>query len=66
MATLHYSIVDEFIPFKLIQYKDADENITEAAVADFNAGNITGKFMIVGKLDEEKKVVFVPDKAKNT
>ncbi|WP_341328427.1 restriction endonuclease [Methylotuvimicrobium sp. KM2] len=66
MATLHYSIVDEFIPFKLIQYKDADENITEAAVADFNAGNITGKFMIVGKFDEEKKVVFVPDKAKNT
>jgi hypothetical protein len=66
MATLHYSIVDEFIPFKLIQYKDADKKISEAAVADFNADNITGKFMIVGKHDEEKKVVFVPDKAKNT
>lgn len=66
MTTLHYSIVNEFIPFKLIQYKDANKNITEAAVADFNAGNITGKFMIVGKFDEEKKVVFVPDKAKNT
>jgi hypothetical protein len=58
--------VDEFIPFKLIQYKDADKKISEAAVADFNADNITGKFMIVGKHDEEKKVVFVPDKAKNT
>lgn len=66
MATLHYSIVEEFIPFKLIQYKDAGENITEAAVADFNAGKINGKFMIVGKSNEEKKVVFVPDKPKNT
>ncbi len=66
MATPYYSVVDEFIPFKLIQYKDADKNITEAAVAEFNTGNITGKFMIVGKSDEEKKVVFVPDKAKST
>lgn len=61
ITSLHYSIVDEFIPFKMIQYKEADENITEAAVVDFNAGNITGKFMIVGKHEEEKKVAFVPD-----
>jgi len=62
IAKLHYAIVDEFIPFKLIQYKDADEKITEAAVADFNFGTISGKFMIVGKHEDEKKVIFVPNK----
>jgi hypothetical protein len=62
IAKLHYAIIDEFIPFKLIQYKDADEKITEAAVADFNFGNISGKFMIVGKHEDEKKVIFVPNK----
>lgn len=66
ISKLHFSVDDEFIPFKLVQYKDADEKITEAAVADFNAGNISGKFMIVGKHEDEKKVVFVPDKTKNT
>lgn len=62
IAKLHYAIVDEFIPFKLIQYKDADEKITEAAVADFSFGNISGKFMIVGKHEDDKKVIFVPNK----
>ena len=65
IANLHYSIVDQFIPFKLVQYKDADKKITEAAVVDCDIGNISGKFMIVGKHGDEKKVIFVPDK-KNT
>ena len=66
IANLHYSIVDQFIPFKLVQYKDADKKITEAAVVDFGIGNISGKFMIVGKHEDEKKVIFVPEKIEDT
>ena len=66
IAKLHYSVIDEFIPFKLVQYKDEGKKITEAAVANFNLGNISGKFMIVGKHEEEKKVIFVPEKIEDT
>ena len=62
IAKLHYAVIDEFIPFKLVQYKDADEKITEAAVAEFNIGNVSGKFMIVGKDKEAKKIIFAPNK----
>lgn len=64
IARLHYTIVDEFIPFKLVQYKDADEKITEAVVADLEFGDISGKFMVVGKQEDEKLVAFVPNKDK--
>jgi len=66
IAKLHYSVIDEFIPFKLVQYKEEGKKITEAAVANFNVGNISGKFMIVGKHEEEKKVIFVPEKIEDT
>lgn len=65
IVTICYSIVEEFIPFKLVQYNEADEMITEAAVAELNTDNMKGKFMFVGKSGEEKGAVFVLDKVKS-
>lgn len=61
IAKLHYTITEEIIPFKLVQYKEGDENITNAAIAEFKYGDVTGKFIIVEEKDGQKKVVFVKD-----
>lgn len=62
IVKIHYSITNEVIPFKLIQYKDAENNITDAAVAPMNIGDKSGKFMIVENKDGSKNVLYVPDK----
>ncbi len=62
IVNIHYTVTHEFIPFKLVQYKEGDESITNAAVAECNLGDITGKLMIVGEKDGRKDVVFVKDK----
>lgn len=66
IATIQYSVTDEIIPFSLVQYKDkdADENITDAAIAQLNLGENTGKLMIVYKEDKGGQVVYVPEKKK--
>ncbi len=62
IAKIHYAITDEFIPFKLVQYKEGDESIANAAVAEFKHGDISGNFMIMEEKDGQKNVVFVKDK----
>jgi hypothetical protein len=68
IAKLQYSVSVDTIPFKLVHYrdKDSDENITDAAVAQFQFGENTGKVMIVYKEGEGGRVVYVPEKNKNT
>ena len=63
IAKLQYSVSVEIVPFRLIQYrdKDADENITDAAVAQFQFIENTGKIMIVYKEGEGGRVVYVPE-----
>ncbi len=68
LATIRYSISEELIPFKMIQYvdKDKDATITDAAVAQLNLGEYRGKVMIVYKDNEGGQVLIVPDKKGKT
>ena len=68
IAKLQYSVSIEIIPFRLLQYQDkyADENITDAAVAQFQFGENSGKLMIVYKENEDGQVVYLPDKKQDT
>jgi len=66
IAKLQYTVTDEVIPFRLMQYKDkdTDEAITDVAIAQLQFGEITGNLMIVYKEDEGGRVMYVPDKKK--
>lgn len=60
---LTYSVVHEFIPFRLTQYRnnDQDKQIADVAVAELRVGDKTGNLMIVYKKDEGGQIVFVPN-----
>jgi hypothetical protein len=60
IAKIRYSVTDELIPFRLVQYKDKGEKITDAAYADLNVGQHSARLLIVYKEDEGGKVVLVP------
>ncbi len=64
LATIRYSVTEELIPFRMMQYvdKNREENITDAAVAELSLGEYSGKLMIVYKEDKGGHVVFVPEK----
>lgn len=64
IAKLRFSVTEELIPFRLVQYtdKEAGENITDAAVAELQFGEETGKLMIVYKEGEGGEVVYALDK----
>lgn len=66
IATIRYSVIKELIPFRLVQYldKDTDRNITDAAIAELNLGEHSGKLMIIYKEDAGGEVVYMPDKKK--
>jgi hypothetical protein len=67
IAILRYSVKEELVPFRLVQYqaKDDDENITDAAYADIKFGEREARLMIVYKEDEGGKVVLIPKGDKN-
>jgi hypothetical protein len=62
IAVLRYSVKEELVPFRLVQYqsKGDDENITDAAYADIRFGEKETRLMIVYKEDEGGKVVLIP------
>lgn len=67
VVKIRYSIKQEFVPFRLVQYqdKDNDKNITEAAYADMKLGDKEARMMIIFKEDEGGKVVLIPKGNKN-
>lgn len=67
IAVLRYSVKEELVPFRLVQYqsKGDDENITDAAYADIRFGEKEARLMIVYKEDEGGKVVLIPKGDKN-
>ncbi|MBX3628079.1 MAG: restriction endonuclease [Rhizobacter sp.] len=64
VVDVHYEILTEFVPFRLVSYIDnsSGERITDAAVADMKLGSVPGKFVIVYKEEEGGQVVFIPEK----
>ena len=66
IAKLQYTVTDEVIPFRLMQYKDkdTDEAITDVAIAKLQLGENAGNLMIVYKEDKGGRVMYVPDKKK--
>ncbi|MHC4269972.1 MAG: restriction endonuclease [Planctomycetota bacterium] len=67
IAKLRYSIKQELIPFKLVQYqaKDGEEKITDAAYADIKLGDKEAQVMVVYKYDEGGRVVLISKGNKN-
>ncbi len=67
IAKLRYSVTQELVPFRLVQYqaKDSEENITDAAYADMKFGDNEARVMIVYKDGEGGKVVLIPKGSKN-
>lgn len=63
VANVQYELVEEFLPFTLVTYKESQmgTEITNAAIAQLDVGNLRGKLMIVYKEDEGGQVVFVPE-----
>ena len=59
-----YELIEEFIPFRLVSYRDSasGETITNAAVADMTLGDVSGQMMIVYKESEGGRIVFIPRK----
>ena len=68
IAKLRYTIKQELVPFRLVQYQaaDSDEQITDAAYADMRLGEKEARLMIVYKDGEGGKVVLIPKKSKNS
>lgn len=67
VAKIRYSIKQELIPFRLVQYqnKDDEKNITDAAYADIKVGDNEARMMIVYKEGEGGKVIIIPNGSKN-
>jgi hypothetical protein len=65
VVEVHYDLIEEFIPFRLVSYKDSasGETITDAAMAEMTIGEVPGKVMVVYKETEGGQIVFVPDRA---
>jgi hypothetical protein len=63
LATINYVITQELIPFRMVQYVDQDKGakITDAAVADLNLGEYSGKFVIVYDSDKGAAIYIVPE-----
>ena len=68
IVKIQYSVSEEIIPLRLFQYidKDSNEIITDAAVGELNIGELSGNIMIVYKEDKGAKVIYLPDKRKNS
>lgn len=64
LSTIIYSISEELIPFRRIQYVDkiVNDTITDAAIAELGFGELAGKLIIVHKKSGEGCIVFVPEK----
>jgi hypothetical protein len=64
IVEIDYEVTETVVPFNLVKYTDKDSGrlITDAAVAQVDFGDYSGKFMIVYKEDEGGEAVFVPDK----
>ncbi len=64
IVEIDYEITETLVPFNLVKYTDRDSGglITDAAVAQMDFGEYSGKFMIVYKEDKGGHVVWVPDK----
>jgi hypothetical protein len=63
VVEVHYDLIEEFIPFRLVSYKDSasGQTITDAAMAELKFGDVSGQVMVVYKEAEGGRVVFVPD-----
>ncbi len=62
IVEIFYSVINEIIPFKLVQYKEGDENITDAAIANLSFDDNAGNLMVVEEKGGGKRVLYVPDK----
>lgn len=62
IATIRYSVVEELIPFRLVQYRDneAEENITDAAIAELNLGEQSGR-VVIHQQGAGGGVIYIPD-----
>jgi hypothetical protein len=64
VVEVHYDLIEEFIPFRLVSYQDSasGQTITDGAMAEMKFGEVSGKVMVVYKETEGGRVVFVPDR----
>jgi len=67
IARLRYSVREELVPFRLVQYQegDSDGHITDAAIADLTLGEKEAQMMIIYKQGEGGQVLLVPRKNKD-
>lgn len=67
IAKLRYTVKQEIVPFRLVQYKakNSDEHITDAAYADMTFDEKKARLMIVYKDSEGGKVVLIPKEDKD-
>ncbi|MBT4483811.1 MAG: hypothetical protein HOC71_09060 [Candidatus Latescibacteria bacterium] len=66
IAEIHYSVVEEIVPFTFVKYidKSDDQAISDAAVAKLNFGGFSGELVIVHNEDKGGKIYYVPRKEK--
>ena len=58
---ISFEVIERLVPFRLVHYRDhvSAEGITEAAVAEVNAGKTAGRVVVVYKPGEGGNVVFI-------
>jgi hypothetical protein len=64
IADVEYEVTEHLTPFQLMTYTDHDSGslITDAAVADLDLDDMSGRLVIVYKEDEGGRVVFMPNR----